>query len=153
MDYTNFLRKNNIKVTKARISILNILFNCEDSIDADYIFRKCRKEEFNVNLSTIYRTLEVLLEKGIVNKFDLGDGKYNYKLKSFKHKHKIKCDLCKKEVEIECPMPQVEELIKNATGFSLVHHELKITGICTECKEKCGKNCNKDCKTKCKKSI
>lgn len=136
MDYANFLRKNHIKVTRARISILNILSNCEDSIDADYIFKQCRNKGLNVNLSTVYRNLEILLEKGIINKFDLGNGKYNYKLKSFQHKHKIKCDLCKKEVEIECPMPQVEEIIKNTTGFSLVHHELRITGICNDCKKK-----------------
>jgi len=46
----------------------------------------------------------------------------------------LQCKLCHKEIEIECPMQQVEELIKNKTGFSSIEHQLKIEGICEECK-------------------
>lgn len=136
MNIELLLREKKIKVTKGRIYILNILAETESSVEADYVMKKCKEKGLSIDLSTVYRTLELLYEKDIVDKFDLGDGKYNYILKKEKHKHILHCSLCEKEVEIDCPMLQVEEVIKNKTGFILVEHDLKIKGICEECGRK-----------------
>ena len=128
-----FLRSFGIKITQARIEIFNILKDSSSPIDAEEIFRSC-KEEIKINFSTVYRTLDLFDCKGIVDKFDLGNSKYCYILKKEEHKHLLQCKLCHKEIEIECPMQQIEELIKNKTGFSSIEHELKIEGICEECK-------------------
>lgn len=134
LDFIAILRDNGLKITKGRISVLEALFNNGKGISADYIYEQCRKNGENFNLSTIYRTLEVFEEKGLIDKFDLGDGKYNYIMKENGHKHVLKCSLCLKEVEIDCPMTQIELMIKNKTGFLPMEHELKIKGICEQCK-------------------
>lgn len=136
MELQDFLKKYNIKVTKGRLSILNILLSESDAVSVDYIYEKCLEEGHAIDLSTVYRTMEIFESKNIVDKFSLGDGKYNYKIKKEVHKHTLECSLCHKEVEIDCPMVQIEELIKNKTGFTLMEHKLSIKGICEDCKKK-----------------
>jgi Fur family ferric uptake transcriptional regulator len=101
----------------------------------EYIFEHCKEAGKLIDLSTVYRTLDTFESKDLVNKFDLGDGKYNYLLKEKAHKHIIECSCCHKEQEIDCPMVQIEELIKNKTGYTTMQHELKIKGICEDCKK------------------
>ena len=123
-------KANGVKVTKARLLIYDLLKESDRSVTADYIYSKCKE----INLSTVYRTLEVFLEKDLVDKFELGDGKSSYKLKNRNiHKHILECDLCHKEIEVPCPMQQIEELLRNQTGFKVKEHNLTLKGICEEC--------------------
>jgi Fe2+ or Zn2+ uptake regulation protein len=135
MDLQAYLKKCNIKVTKGRINILEILLNSEDAASVDYIYEECKRRGLAIDLSTVYRTMEILESKNIVDKFNLGEGKFNYKIKKEVHKHTLECSLCHKEVEIDCPMVQIEQIIKNRTGFTLMEHELKIKGVCEDCKK------------------
>lgn len=134
MDSILYLRKQKMKVTKGRIAILDKLMENQKAVTVEDIFESCKEEGKFVDLSTVYRTLDNLESKDLVNKFDLGDGKYNYLLKEKTHKHIIECSCCHKKQEIDCPMAQIEELIKNKIGYSVMQHELKIKGICEECK-------------------
>ena len=135
LDIVTILKDNKLKVTKGRIDILEVIINNNCRITAEYIYDQCKKKGNDINLSTVYRTLETLEDKEIINKFDLGDGKYNYVLKDNIHKHILQCNFCHKEVEIDCPMTQIELIIKNKTGFIPIEHELKIKGICEQCKD------------------
>lgn len=132
----NVLRQNSIKVTKARRTIFDIILNSENSISAEFIYNTCVETGDDINLSTVYRTLELFEEKEIVDKFDLGEGRYTYCIKKNSHMHTLRCSLCNKEIDVPCPMHQVEELVKNKTGFTLTEHHLILKGICEQCKNK-----------------
>lgn len=138
MEIENCLAKNNIKKTSARILILKILSHSDNAMNVESIYNECRSKEANIDISTVYRTLELFSKKNIVKKFDFGDGKYNYSIKKKFHKHILECKFCGKEVEIDCPMQQVEETIKNTTGFTISEDEFdeKIIGICESCRNK-----------------
>ncbi|AIY78963.1 transcriptional repressor [Clostridium botulinum] len=135
MDLKEFLKNKNIKVTKGRVEILEILRISNNSLSAEKIYQICRCDNININLSTIYRTLELFEEKDIIDKIVLEDGVFSYKLKKKTHMHFLKCDICHKEVEIPCPMIQIQELVENKTGFTLTEHNLILKGICQECKK------------------
>ncbi len=135
MDIKLYLKEKNIKVTKGRVFILNVLEQAETAVSADLIYEKCKAAGSELDLSTVYRNLELLESTGIIEKFDLGDGKYNYIIKDISHNHTLQCDLCHKRIEIDCPMVQIQEMIKSKTGFTLLEHELKLKGICNECNE------------------
>ncbi|WP_024615197.1 Fur family transcriptional regulator [Clostridium sp. Ade.TY] len=135
MDIQNVLRDKKIKVTKARVEILKVLLNKKDGVTAEEILMVCKAEGVNINLSTVYRTLDSFHEKKIVDKFILEDGVSSYKIHKHNHKHLLECDICHKEVEMPCPIVQIEELIKRQTGFTLTEHNIEIKGICEECKK------------------
>lgn len=128
-------KEKEIKVTKARIAIYELLSNEKTSLKADDIYNKCKIINKNMNLSTVYRTLEIFEEKDLIDKFDLGCGKNSYAIKKNFHKHMLECNLCHKEIEVMCPMQSIEELVKLQTGFELTEHSLTLKGVCEDCKE------------------
>lgn len=134
MESNDFLKSKDIKVTKGRIEILYILKNAENSLSAEKIYQISREKNININLSTVYRTLELFEEKQITEKIALTDGVFAYKLKRKTHRHHLTCDVCHKEIDIPCPMSQVEEMVKSETGFTLTEHDLIMKGVCKECK-------------------
>jgi Fur family ferric uptake transcriptional regulator len=135
MNSIEILKKNGMKNTSARIAILDLLMSENKCFSAEELYNECIKERININLSTIYRTLEIFEERDLVDKLNLGDGKHSYSFKSGNHKHILECSLCHKEIEVDCPMKQVEELLKNKTGFTMTEHQLYIKGVCDDCKE------------------
>jgi Fe2+/Zn2+ uptake regulation proteins len=136
MEPIEILKEKNIKVTKGRIKILNILKNSETSLSAEKIHQIYRCNDININLSTVYRTLELFEEKELIEKITLNDGVFLYKLKAETHRHHLECDICHKEVEIPCPMLQIQEMVQHTTGFTLTDHDLVMKGVCKDCKNK-----------------
>lgn len=135
MDIQKILKDKNMKVTKARIKILMILVKKKEGMTAEEIFDICREDNININLSTVYRTLDSFYDHNIIDKYLLEDGVASYKLHKANHKHLLECDICHKEVEMPCPIGQIEELIKRQTGFTLTEHNIEIKGICEACKK------------------
>ncbi|NLZ49248.1 MAG: transcriptional repressor [Clostridiales bacterium] len=133
---TELLKNNKLKVTFARKVILQILKEADTAVSADYIYEKCCERNYGINLSTVYRTLEVFEEKAIVEKFDLGDRKYSYSIKKDHHNHTIECNMCHRSIELECPIQMLEEIIKSKTGFTMMEHEIHIKGVCKSCQQK-----------------
>lgn len=133
------LKEHKIKITQGRVILISILSNSENALSVDDIKEQLKRRGESLDLSTIYRNLELFTNKGIINKFDLGDGRYKYVMNHEEHKHILECAVCHKEVEIDCPMQQVEQLIRNKTGFTLAedtHLDLKFQGVCRECNVK-----------------
>lgn len=81
MEPNEILKRNGIKITQGRVEILNILTNSENSLSAEKIYHIYRNNNININLSTVYRTLELFEEKGLTEKITLNDGVFSYKLK------------------------------------------------------------------------
>ena len=136
MELKEILKEKGIKITKGRLELLSILKNSENSLSAEKIYQIYKKNNININLSTIYRTLEVFEKKEIIEKITLNDGIFSYTLKEKTHRHHLECDICHKEVEIPCPMPQIQEIVQNSTGFILTDHDLVMKGVCNDCKNK-----------------
>lgn len=134
LEINQYLKEKQLKVTRARTSILTILSKSDEALTASEIWDRLNKNNIVVDLSTVYRTLEVLVDKKILEKFNIDDDKYNYRFKDRGHKHNIECDVCHKIIEIDCPMPQVEEYIKLKTGITLIDSCISINkGICSDC--------------------
>lgn len=136
MNTTQTLKKHSIKITKPRVAIYEILDQELQGIEADYIYNRCLEENISLNLSTVYRTLDLFEEKNLIEKYDLGEKKYNYSLIRHGHHHIVECDRCHKVINLDCPMKQIEDLITKETGFHLTEHHLEMKGICRECMEK-----------------
>lgn len=136
MEINNYFKNMHIKKTVARVAILEILTKKESALSVEYIYNECLSRKMKIDISTVYRTLELFEMKDIVKKFDLGDSKYSYIINKSSHKHILQCKYCGCKVEIDCPMQQVEESIKSSTGFTISEDELKkkIMGVCKSCR-------------------
>ena len=132
----NILKAVNLKTTKKRMMILSVLNNSDSPLTSEDILDQTSKE-VNMNLSTIYRALNALTEKGIVLKQPSNDGKTYYQINNREHKHQLVCSLCNKVVLVNCcPLKKIENDLCKETGFTITSHNLEFTGICPECAKK-----------------
>lgn len=131
--YENILKSTALKTTKRRLAILLILEKSQVPMTAEDIYSIVLKD-VNMSLSTTYRTLGTLSEKGILLKNLCNDGKTYYQINNHQHKHQLVCTLCNKVVPIEeCPLTTLEDDLTKKTGFTITGHSLEFSGICPKC--------------------
>ena len=121
----DILKKNNLKVTKQRIDVLKSIIKLEDTATITNIIYNC-----NIDKSTIYRILNVLVKHNIIIK-DVNYNNDDYYMLKNNHKHYIKCVKCNKTIKLDkCPIDVI-----NINDFEIINHNLKIEGICKKCRE------------------
>lgn len=136
-NYSTILKKEGLKNTKHRNAILEVIENSNQPISAEQIFLELKEKKNTINLSSVYRTLEVLVSRDIVIKTNItGDNRATYELNRLEHKHHLICSGCKKMFSIDgCPVEEYEKQLREKTGFDITGHKLEIYGFCKECKQ------------------
>lgn len=135
-DFKEVLKKEGIKNTKRRNSIMKVLEKTETPLTVEEIFLALKDEHASIWLSTVYRTLEILTQKELVIKSTIiGDDKARYELNHNDHKHHVVCVGCHKRIPFEeCPVNDFEKALKERIDFNVTGHKLEIYGYCKDCK-------------------
>lgn len=124
----NYFKEKNIKLTKQRKMVFEVIEKLEEAKLKD-IQKLCNEK---VDNSTIYRIIDLFLEKGIVEKNIDSYNNIVYSINKNEHKHYIYCVKChKKEIINVCPVSNIEN-----NGYKLLSHQIKLDGICGECQKK-----------------
>ena len=136
--FLEFLANKNLRITSQRQAIVDTVFNTEQHFTAEQLLEWSRQRDKSVSRATVYRTLPLLTESGLVREMDFGkDYKFydpNY-AEHPNHNHII-CQDCEKIVEFESEkIEQIENEITHKLGFSLKSQRLQITGTCEELKK------------------
>ncbi len=132
----NILTRQGCKNTKSRETIIEILENSDLPVSADEIYIGIKQKGGTTNLSTVYRTLELLENKGLVCKSLMVEGKARYELTGDGHRHHLICTKCHKMISIDsCPFEELEKELGAKTQFDITGHKLELYGVCPECKK------------------
>lgn len=132
----NILTKKGCKNTKSRKAVIDVLNNSKLPVSAEEIFILIKNSGSTANLSTVYRTLELLENMGLINKTIINDGKARYELTGDGHKHHLICTNCHKMVPIDiCPIEKLETDVMKKTNYDITGHKLELYGVCPECKK------------------
>jgi len=136
--YKDSLKQSSLKNTKHRCEILNILDHSESPLSAGEVYKKLSDMNIKINLSTVYRILEVLTEKKLVNRLNIvGDKKALYETNKTTHRHYLVCTGCKMILPINyCPLSLYEAELEKKTNFKIEGHNLDIYGLCPDCQNK-----------------
>ena len=129
------LRRAGKRLTSQRLLILETMREAGGHLDADEIHRLVRQKAPRLSLSTVYRTLAMLKEAGLVDELHLGEENYHYELRGEKGHHHLICQDCGKVVEFECPFS--EQLMRDLGekyGFEIAAIHLDLVGHCAECR-------------------
>lgn len=130
MNKHKLLQEKGLKSTTARIAVLDHLEKQNNPIDVLTIVENLNSQ---ADQATIYRILEVLTDKGIVNRLEFGEGKYRYEINDSDHHHLV-CSNCGNIEDIEDKFMEDFELeIKNKKGFLVKSHSLEFFGVCRSC--------------------
>jgi len=136
--FTEFLEKKDLKLTSQRRTILHEAVAAQGHFSAEKLLSASKKSDPTVSKATVYRTLVLLKESGILEEQDFGDGKKLYERAQGRahHDHLI-CIRCGDILEFE--NQKIEDL-QNAEaaehGFKIVYHSLKLFGFCKNCASK-----------------
>lgn len=133
-----FLEQKGLRVTNQRQVIIDTVFSTEEHFTAEQLLEWSRAKDSSISRATVYRTLPLLTESGLVREMDFGkDYKFfdpNY-AQHPNHSHII-CNDCEKIVEFESDkIERIESEITQKLGFSIKAQRLQITANCEELKK------------------
>jgi Fur family ferric uptake transcriptional regulator len=134
--FKEFLVKHKHRKTPERFAILEKIYAFEGHFDAETLYESMQNE-YRVSLATVYNTLELLLEAGLVIKhqFDALSAQYEKAIGSNIHNHSV-CIVCGKVKEFTDKKIKKAIQSKEFANFQSTHYSLYIYGVCKKCSKK-----------------
>ena len=117
-----------VRMTNQRRIIIELIDDSDDHPDVDTIYRRAIEIDNTISLATIYRTVGVLEQAGIIDKLDVGDGKARYELSGEHHEHLVDVDSGEIHEFQHEELEALKEKIALDMGFELVGHRLELFG-------------------------
>ena len=126
-----------LKNTRQRREVIDVLEKSARPVTADAIFLALREQGENISLSTVYRILELMVEKKLARRIStVEEGGALFELADT-HRHYLVCLGCHRMFPLDdCPLEEYEKELTERTGFDVTGHSLEIYGYCRDC----GKN-------------
>lgn len=129
------LRHHGYKVTPQRRIVINEILNTHEHLTPAAIYDRVEKEHPGIGLVTIYRTLEILEDLGLICETHSGHSCRSYLMRqSNQHHHHLICSDCGKVVDFgDCGLEELENRLAEKSGFKINSHLLEFSGQCREC--------------------
>jgi len=133
--FRDFLQARGLKLTRERKVILEEVFKQHDHFDIDEFYLKVRQKGLKVSKASIYRTLPLLLECGLVDEVKTTERQAFYEhIHGRKHHDHLICLSCGKVIEFYSPaIERLQEEICKKRRFKSLRHVLEIQGHCKDC--------------------
>jgi Fur family transcriptional regulator, ferric uptake regulator len=131
------LRRAGHKVTPQRIAIVKIFMESSEHLTPSALYEKVRQVDPEVGEVTVYRTLNILSELGLVCMVHSGENTHSYISRPPEHHDHLICSGCGKVINFTgCHMSELEKRLESETGFSILEHGLNFYGKCRACNPK-----------------
>ncbi|MFC1937034.1 Fur family transcriptional regulator [Chloroflexota bacterium] len=130
------LRKMGYRLTPQRMIVASAIENSDDHISAEEIYGEVRAKYPRVNISTVYRTLELLTKLGLLYEIDQGEGRIGYHPEARGHHHHLICKNCGAIIDVgESVLFPVEAVLLQAFHFKPDLRHVAIFGFCEKCQQ------------------
>ncbi|WP_338670155.1 Fur family transcriptional regulator [Pseudodesulfovibrio methanolicus] len=136
--FAEYLANENLKMTPQRRIILDTLLKKNDHLSSEELYALVKKRDASIGQATVYRTLKLLSDSGLIEPLDFADGVTRYEPCYGKdhHDHLI-CEKCGKNIEIvDEVIERRQEQLAREHGFTLIRHKMYLYGLCPECRKK-----------------
>lgn len=132
-----YLKNNKLRYTNERERILKAILKLDDHFGAEELFIEIKKSNRNIVLATVYNTLELLTECGLLNRYRFGRDHYRYEKTSKKPQHyHLICLTCGKITEyISNELSILQTQISQSKKFYIKQSSLQIYGVCNKCQK------------------
>jgi Fur family transcriptional regulator, ferric uptake regulator len=128
------LTERDIRPTSQRVAVLGELAKEPNDTTALALWRRMRGKR-SIGLATVYRTLALLEERGVIDSLSHHANERCYRLCAEGHHHHLVCDQCHRVVELEeCDLGNWVDETADRHGFTAREHQIEIAGLCGECR-------------------
>jgi Fe2+ or Zn2+ uptake regulation protein len=131
--YVTLLKKNQIKITPQRLEILKYLDKHRTHPTVDEIFIALKEENPSLSKTTVYNSVDVLKEHGIIQSISISGFEQRYDFKQGMHHHFL-CNKCGRITDIDIECPNLGKMLATGDKIEEVHGYFK--GICKKCLRK-----------------
>lgn len=127
------------RITSQRRLLLDILRHSEGHLDADELYRLAKAREPRLSLSTVYRSLRLFKELGLIEERHFAEEHHHYEVRGETEHHHVICLGCGRVVEFECAgTGKMKEDVSKQTGFQILGAKVYMEGYCERCREERG---------------
>jgi Fur family ferric uptake transcriptional regulator len=124
-----------VRPTRQRVRVLTELMGERDDVTAQELHDRLRSGGEKLGLATVYRTLGLLAEAGVIDALSHRPGELCYRWCGQGHHHHLVCSSCHRVVELaDCELEPWLERISSAHGFVTTGHRLEVSGLCGACR-------------------
>ena len=128
------LKEKGYRLTSSRQKIVRALLGCGGHVTADGLLEEVHEIDTTVGRMTVYRTLELLSELGLIRPVYQGTGAAHYILLDGGHHHHLICSGCDAVIEFEeCGLQEVGKLLAERFDFAIEGHLVEFYGRCQNC--------------------
>jgi Fur family ferric uptake transcriptional regulator len=133
------LSEKGYRLTPQRMMILSAFEGRDDHVSAEEIYAQVAAKYPKVNISTVYRTLELLKKLNMVYEIDLGEGRIRYHPEESGHHHHLVCQDCGEVIDIdESTLSSLSKTLLKDYNFLAELRHVAIFGLCEKCRRKSG---------------
>ena len=130
------LREQGYRLTPQRAMILSSIEESDRHISAEEIYAQVAARYPQVNISTVYRTLELLKQLGLIYETDLGEGRVRYHPEDKGHHHHLVCQNCGAIIDIdESALAGLKDVLLDQYDFNAQLRHVAIFGLCGNCRK------------------
>jgi Fur family ferric uptake transcriptional regulator len=130
------LQQHGYRLTRPRRAVVEALLASGGHVSADELVVVVHEYAPNVGRMTVYRTLELLAELGLIRPVYLGSGAAHYVLLEGGHHHHLVCTGCARVIEFDdCGLKEMEQLVAERFQFMVQGHLLEFYGRCQSCQQ------------------
>ena len=128
------------RLTRPRRAVLRVMAHSEAALTATEVHDSCYAFHPQVGLVTVYRTLKLLVELGLVRRLRTEDGSQAYARADLRTPgHHLVCRSCHRVVEFPCAgLEEMIQTLEQRTGFAVSEHWLELSGLCPTCQMETG---------------
>ena len=133
---SGILRQRGYKLTPQRRAVLKVIAHNHDHLTPTAIYERVRREYPGIGLVTVYRTLEILSELGLICEVHAGGGRSYLLRRPTEHHHHLICSECGLVADFTgCDLGKLERRLSQQTGFETEGHLLEFFGRCPDCRK------------------
>jgi Fur family transcriptional regulator, ferric uptake regulator len=127
------------RLTSPRRALARLVASRDGHFSADELLTESRRARLGVTRATIFRSLDVLADLGVVERLDLPTGEHAFVACEPSHHHHVVCSSCGRSTGVaDHGLEAVAEAIGRETGYRVDTHRLELFGRCPECRAKDG---------------
>ena len=125
------------RATSQRQMLMELIQEAEGHLDADELYQRARHKQPTLSLSTVYRSLKLFKELGLVEEHQFDGARRYYETKPGTRHHHLVCLGCGRIIEFKCPTTErLKARIGREIGFEVTEAEVRLTGYCSDCRQR-----------------